>query len=156
MPEYIRIVLSRKYENLDVSCIYWNHQFSINGKAMAIDYSITPKGSLLVVKAGGRDESLEEVAAYGAAVIEACKEHGCDKIICDERELEYDLNLLETLNLGSFYSEVTPTAVRVAIVCSPDSYDEARFFEDVSVNRGLTLHIFLDYDRAMKWLTEDE
>lgn len=43
--------------------------------------------------------------------------------------------------------------VRVAILYEPGEYDEYwRFYEDVAVNRGLSIKIFTKKEEAMKWL----
>ena len=41
---------------------------------------------------------------------------------------------------------------RTAIVDLKEFEDSYRFFEDVAVNRGFSVHIFSDPDEAFEWL----
>jgi hypothetical protein len=122
---------------------------------MAIDYTIRAEGDLLLVRAWGFDDSLEEVEAYGAAIIEAAVKHGVTKVLCLESELEYRLGTTETFRAASFVAEHAPHVGRVALVCAADSLGDARFWEDVTRNRGLQAAVFADAVEARRWLEED-
>lgn len=119
---------------------------------MAIRYTTTVDGDTLVVRAEGWDESLAEVEAYGMAVIAACVEHGVSRVLCNELELEYRLGTLETFQAAQFIAAQAPAVARIALVCRPPQVADARFWEDVVVNRGLIARVFTDVDAAVAWL----
>jgi hypothetical protein len=45
-----------------------------------------------------------------------------------------------------------PAVAKVAVTCNPAFLPEASFFEDVVVNRGLSLRVFTDIETARTWL----
>lgn len=119
---------------------------------MAIHFTMDGDGDTLLVNASGFDESLEQVREYGMAIIAACVEGGFTHVFCDERELEYRLATIDTLDAAAFISEHAPRVGKIAIVCDPKGSADARFFEDVAVNRGLTVRAFKDPGGARHWL----
>jgi hypothetical protein len=119
---------------------------------MAIDYSFHVDDDLLRVKASGRDESLEEVMAYGMAIIEAAKESGCTRVLCDELELDYALGTFDTFEAAKFIADQVPGVAKVAIVCKPEYADDADFWETVATNRGMLVRMFHDLEEAEAWI----
>ena len=121
---------------------------------MAIHFTTRIDGALLRVEAHGFDESLEEVMAYGSALIEQCLTHQLTRVLCDERALEYRLNTLDTYALATWISEQVPHLARIALVSAPAAAADAQFWENVAVNRGLTVRAFQDPAAAEHWLCE--
>lgn len=119
---------------------------------MTIRYTLTGDGPLLRVKASGEDDSLEEVQSYGLAVIEAASTGGHTRILCDERELVYRLATFDTYEAARLIAGLAPTVGRTALVCNPACVEDARFWETVAVNRGLTVRVFQDPAAAEAWL----
>ena len=119
---------------------------------MAIRFSVSVKGDLLTVKAAGVDDSLEDVQGYGKAIVEACHAAGCVRVLCDETDLEYRLGTMDTFESAAFIAEHAPHVARVAIVCGPDQFADASFWETVAVNRGLSVRAFEDVAAAEDWL----
>lgn len=121
---------------------------------MAIRHGATVEDGILVVRAEGFDGSLEEVQGYGLAVVEACRRAQVDRVLCDERALEYRLGVFDTFQAATFLSDHAPKVGRAAIVPNPDGLQDAAFWEDVAVNRGLTVKVFRDPEAARAWLAE--
>lgn len=119
---------------------------------MAIHYETTIQDDLLRVKAWGFDESPEDTAEYSLALLNIAIEHQTRFVLSDERELEYRLSVLDTYQHAEMLANVVPRIASVAIVCHSQDYQGAEFFENVVVNRGLTLKIFTDLDEAEAWL----
>ena len=119
---------------------------------MGITYEISSTDNLMVVVAAGSDENLEEVQQYGLAIIENAKRLGCVKILCNELNLEYRLNTIDTFQSATFIAEHAPRVARVAIACNPEFIKDARFWETVAVNRGVMVRVFPDLAEATKWL----
>jgi len=120
---------------------------------MSIHYTIACNGDTLFIRTSGYDESLEEVEAYGNAIIRECLQCGAKRVLCDETALEYRLSTLDTFNIGkSLVSRIQNKPITIAIACNPQFREDARFFENVVVNRGLTLRMFPDVESAEIWL----
>jgi hypothetical protein len=110
--------------------------------------------NLLVVNASGFDESLEEVEQYGLAIVNACKAGNYTRVLCNEFELEYRLSTLDTFKSAEFIVAQAARVGRVAIVCNEKFIEDAKFWETVAVNRGLTVRVFKSTEAARKWLGE--
>ncbi|MGB8248066.1 MAG: hypothetical protein WCE98_08665 [Chlorobium sp.] len=121
---------------------------------MSIRYTTKIDGETLFVTASGSDESIEDVEGYALGVIEACLRSGATRVLCDETGIEYRLGTVDTYEAGKFLASHVPRAVRIAIVCNPAFVADARFFENVVVNRGLILRMFIDPESAGRWLME--
>ena len=119
---------------------------------MAIHFEFHPEGNLLGVRAWGFDESLAQVQDYGLAILQACLRHGYTHVLCDETKLEYRLTSLDTYQAAATIAEQATRLVKVAIVCDPRFIQDARFFEDVAVNRGLSVRAFRDLAAARTWV----
>ena len=119
---------------------------------MAIHYSFQMQSDHLLVKAWGMDEDLEEVKRYGEAVIQAAVEHNSPRILCDETELVYRLEVAETFFSAEHISKLVPSLHRVAIVTQASQLETGKFWEDVAVNRGLYVRMYTSLDEARKWL----
>ena len=121
---------------------------------MAIEYSIAVEGDTLLVDAWGFDESLTQVQEYGMALIAACVRYGVTRLLCNELRLEYRLGVVDTYRAAEFIAAEAPAVAWVAIVCDPKQVADACFFEDVAVNRGLTVRVFTELDAATDWLKQ--
>ena len=122
---------------------------------MTITYEIHVEGDIVRVKASGIDESLREVQDYGMAIVEAAVASQNPRVLCDERELDYALDTLDTYDCAAFLaSHVTHPQAKIAIVPKPEHLDDASFWEDVAVNRGLTVRMFRDMEEAEAWLAD--
>ncbi len=121
---------------------------------MAIQYTMTVQDNTLLVKASGFDEDLAGVQAYGTAIITAAVAASFDRVLCDERDLEYRLDTLDIYTVGEFIAARAPRVARVAIIPAKRYAADARFWENVVVNRGLTVRVFEDDGAAWRWLHE--
>ncbi len=112
------------------------------------------EGATLYVEASGFDETLEEAQAYAGAVIQRALAGGCTRVLCDERKLQYRLSTFDTYELAARTAQAVPSLARVALVCAPECFADATFYENVAVNRGLSVCAFKDLDRARAWLEQ--
>jgi hypothetical protein len=119
---------------------------------VTIRYEIAVEDDLLVVVASGVDEDVAEVRGYGMAVIAAAVEHQVTRILCDERSLEYRLGTMDTFQAARYIADHAPRVGRTAVVCDARYVRDARFWEDVSRNRGLQAAVFTDLAEARAWL----
>jgi hypothetical protein len=122
---------------------------------MNIRYTFQSEGHTLTVQASGHDESLDEVQAYGQAVVDEAVRSRCARVLCDERALEYRLGTLDIYDAAAFVAERAPRLARVAIVCDARFGKDASFWQNVAVNRGLSVRMFQDLPSARQWLAQD-
>jgi len=61
---------------------------------------------------------------------------------------------VEIFELCASQSFVLPPGATVAVVYRPGQFpaEDARFAEIVSLNRGSTLKVFIDFEAAQQWL----
>jgi hypothetical protein len=119
---------------------------------MAITFTHAIENDLLLVSTSGFDGSVEDVAKYGMGVLGLCLESGCLGILCDERSLEYRVGILDLHELAEYAAEVVPRTLAVAIVPNAAGIEDAMFYENVAVNRGIQVKAFTDVDQARHWL----
>lgn len=119
---------------------------------MAIEYRTKAEGDLLFVESSGFDESLAEVQEYGLAILSRCAEGGHTRLLCDERKLDYRLDTVDTFRAAAFIAEIAPGVGRAALVCHPSCATDAQFWENVAVNRGVSVRVFQDLEAACAWL----
>lgn len=122
---------------------------------MAIDYKFEQRDDLLYVTTHGVDDSVDEVLAYGLAVVTFCIEHDIQQVLCDERQLEYRLGVDGTYDLAMAASEAAPRLGSVAIVHHPSSGFEANMYEMLVNSRGLNIRFFPDIPSAERWLAAE-
>lgn len=110
------------------------------------------KKDILVVKSKGYDEGLSEVINYNQVVKAEADRQKCDKILCDERALEYRLSITETYELANHLSEIVKSFNKIAIVTNKNNQETAEFWETVAINRGVVVKAFFDFIEARRWL----
>lgn len=123
---------------------------------MAITFQSRTEDGLLVVTAAGRDDNLQEVIDYGRAVMDLAAQAGQTHVLCDERNLVYTLDTVDTFHLAKNIAEHAPSVTRLAIVCRPQDFEDGKFWETVAVNRGLHARVFTDVLKARAWLANVE
>ena len=85
------------------------------------------------------------------------EEHRCSRYLFDMREATITGSTLDVFKTG-----IAPATLgfgrgdfKVALVYASGT-DDHKFIEDVVVNRGYMLRVFLDIDEALSWLTKAE
>ena len=117
-----------------------------------IEYEVHVEGDPLHVVPRGEDESLQEMLNYSRHVIEQAREHGVRRVLLDERRLTYRLGTFDTYELARQTAEQTPEAAFVPLMPNPEGIEDAAFWENVVVHRGLTACVFRKVDAARAWL----
>lgn len=95
------------------------------------------------------------VKEAAAAAIRTAAEHHLDKYYTDERKLQPELSTLEIHGLPDALGAMgLGKRDKVAIVytaSSPRAMD-FRFFETTALNRGYSVKLFTDPEKALRWL----
>ncbi len=119
---------------------------------MTIQYETHVEGDILHVTTSGFDESLEDVIAYGEAVVAEAKKYSCTRILIDESDLVYRLSTVDTYELADYYAKTFRGTGKVALVTSSENLEDAKFWETAVRNRGLFYRIFTSKEEAEAWL----
>lgn len=128
-----------------------NHQ-----EKMTIKYRFEVDNDILRVTACGCDDNMEQVMEYGKAVVDKAQAMQCTRILCDEREMEYRLNTIDTYEYAKFITEYCPHVGKAAVVCRPKYMQIGEFWENVAVNRGLQVMVFDNMKEAEAWISDDD
>jgi hypothetical protein len=121
---------------------------------LVIDFECRIEGDVLRIKARGKDDSLQDVIDYGMGVLQEAISGDFSRVICDERELEYNLKIYETFESAKKMADSSPKNGKVAIVASRKNIEDARFWETVATNRGLNVRVFDDMREAERWIAK--
>jgi hypothetical protein len=80
------------------------------------------------------------------------------ELLVDFRDTQGRLSILDIYQLAAELSQHGNTFRRkVALLVLPGvDFDQARFFETCSHNRGFSVNAFTDYEKAMRWILSME
>ena len=86
-------------------------------------------------------------------VINLHNELGCSRFLVDMTNAHIVSTTFDTFKAGNPPAEISNTlrGFRVAVLYSELTEDD-RFLETVAVNRGFTMYVFDENDKAVKWL----
>ncbi len=123
---------------------------------MAITYQIENSEDFLKVFTSGNDESLEDVLNYVNAIVQAAIKYQSKKILCDERNLKYELSTTETFELAESIAKHIKNLAKITIVCNKKYIEDGKFLETASKNRGLMIRVTSNYNEALEWLEKKD
>ena len=119
-----------------------------------MNYKIKEENRFLRIISTGSCEDLAQLKEYVLAVHNATISSGQTKILVEETRLEYKISTLDTFDSGRFVSQLSPKPHKIAVVCNPDGWSDAKFWETVAVNRGVSVQVFRDLDSAEAWIRD--
>lgn len=119
---------------------------------MSVKFQIFNHENYLKVIAKGKDDDQADVKNYTDAVVNAILDFNSKKVLCDERELQYNLSLTDTFQLGEYVSQYSGHLIKIAIVCNSKFIDDAKFYETVTTNRGMQIKVYTSIEEAECWL----
>lgn len=100
----------------------------------------------------GFDEDVNDVINSLNNIAQKALEYKSRLILCDERELEYRLTTIDTFQIASYASKYSKYLVKIAIVFNGKFYDDIKFYQTVTNNRGLQVQVLNNVQDAEKWL----
>ena len=93
-----------------------------------------------------------DFAQFIEDILLLCKKHHYKKVLCDSRKVEGNIPLADTYKFGQLLSAARAQGIRFAFLCSADQIHPDRFFENVTMTRGITAKVSTDADELMDWL----
>jgi len=85
-------------------------------------------------------------------ILSLCKKHHYKKVLFDSQKVEGNIPLADTFKFGQMLSAARAQGIRFAFLCSPDQIHHDRFFENVTLTRGITAKVSTDAEELMDWL----
>jgi hypothetical protein len=84
------------------------------------------------------------------------KEQGIHRILVDLRQACLDLKTIQLFEINKSHVDLFPLGTKHALIISQVTGNpgDEKFVENVAVNRGVLLKIFVDIENAMEWLEE--
>jgi hypothetical protein len=116
---------------------------------MRLDVEIYEAGSYLLMKAAGQYSLVDLTGLFDRAGQEAEK-RAYAEVLLDLNAVAGAIPVLDMLVLGEHCARVWKRTRKMAIVSGKGGLD--RFFEDVSINRGVILAVFPNQAAALAWL----
>lgn len=97
---------------------------------------------------------VDEMDLIRTEVFENVEEHGLTKIVVDVRRLtiEYKVSEFFKVTVDNVKYKTPFPRPRVCLIVRQDQEENARFVENVGVNRGMPIKYFTDKEAALKWL----
>ena len=113
---------------------------------------INDPGYILVDQYGQVD--VEEIEIIRRDVFKYVVEHGLAKIAVDVSKLtnEYTISEFFNITVENIEHNTPFPKPRVCLIVRHDQEENARFVENVGVNRGMPIKYFTDKEAALKWL----
>lgn len=87
---------------------------------------------------------------------EAAAQHNTRFVVADYREIFFNVNQTDAVNLVKMYDFVIPefSNMLIAVVTNYASIELARYWEELCHQRGYNFKIFLDLDKAEIWIKD--
>ena len=85
--------------------------------------------------------------------LEQCSRERLSGLIFDVRDVEVRMEMVDRYDLGKSLARAQNGAVRIVVLARPEQVSPERFFEQVTVNRGVPLRVLDEEVEAFAWLT---
>lgn len=114
--------------------------------------TINKLSKFVIVEHEGRltREEFEESRAIAKTKLD---ENRWSNLLVDLRGIVKGMPIVDVYYVIGSTANVLPN-VRIALLFASELETEGRFAEDVATNRSVRLKSFIDYERAVAWLTE--
>lgn len=121
---------------------------------MTISQTFLDKGKYLLVSTrgtrskGGLQTAIRELAAY-------CQQHGIKRVLVDASLLVGNIDLMGWFDIGQS-DDLRRAGIHKLAIVNPPGISEAKFVETVAANRGFTVKMFIDFNKAEQWILKEE
>jgi hypothetical protein len=122
---------------------------------MSITITSQNKKEYLLIESKGTIETKEELFAHSQLLYDEILKHGAQKILINEPETYFPLELFHYFGLVQNYRDTFPPEIRnlkIAIVISNDYKDVAASWEALCQSKGLQYFAFTSFQDAVSCL----
>ena len=122
-----------------------------------MDITITSqnKDEYLLLESRGSIQTKEELFMHSHMVYEEIRKYGAKKILINEPETHFPVELFPYFGLVKEYTDNFPPEIRalkIAIVVADEYKEVAETWETLCVSRGLQYFAFTSFEEASEWL----
>ncbi len=96
--------------------------------------------------------TLEDLEGGRDRAVALLDKHRCRRLLVDATREQRKQPVLDDYSFTSQLGEQFPPGTVHAVVVRANEKEYMRFVENVAVNRGVDMQLFLDRDQALKWL----
>jgi hypothetical protein len=121
------------------------------GISMTHNVTINRQGDHLHIIFSG-SFSLAASKASVDAMVKACAEGRCSKVLFDCRPMTGEMSIMDRFDTGQYGAQTITHGIKIAMLAREDQISPNNFFENVAVNRGVNLKVFTDENGAIEWL----
>ena len=94
----------------------------------------------------------EEHEKARTEAIQALAENGWQRLLVDARQILAKMSVLDDFKFTQEHRSTLLQSVRTAVIHRAEETERFRFIENVAVNRGVPMKVFLDPEEAIEWL----
>ena len=111
-------------------------------------------GYILVEQFG--NVTTDDVELIRGEIFEVVAREGLFRVAVDVRNQINDYSITEMFNMTVDHAvaETPFPKPRICLLVRPDQEDNAKFIENVGMNRGMTIRYFTDRDSGLNWLMD--
>ena len=120
-----------------------------------IEYN--PEKGIVVATIGGLFD-LDMIKTYLSDLIPVLQRHTCKKLLTDLRKITSEMSLPEINQIPQIAEEMGYDPLTKCAILLPEDHNagvQAQFFETVTRKQSQPVTIFVNYDEALAWLTND-
>jgi len=115
--------------------------------------TITDHGSFLLVAFFG-EFSVEAGKECVDRMVAVSMKYGRAKVLLDCRRMTGDLHVFDRFQVAEYGATKRFQLQQLALVRPRDTAPPDNLVQTVAVNRGMNLRLFMDFDDAVRWLSE--
>jgi len=117
------------------------------------DLKITLKEDHLLIEFTGRF-TIDSANRSVDVLMKKCEETSCTRVLFDIRSMTGDMSTIDRYKVGQYGCDTIDRTIRIAMLGRKDQVSPDKFFENFTVNRGLSLKVFTVQEEAVAWLKE--
>ncbi len=99
-------------------------------------------------------DSLDVMKQQVAEILKTCTQRKPPRLLVDMTAFRETLSVIDRYELGTLSAKFSPHVARGAVLANSATIDPEKFGVQVARNRGLTVDIFDDREKALAWLLE--
>jgi hypothetical protein len=124
---------------------------------MQLTITSQDKGDYLLIECTGSLQTKEELFMHSQSLFDEIMKHGATRILIDDIETHFPLELFPYFGLVQGYVENYPPEIRallIGVVVAPEYKEVAESWEALCISRGLQFYAFTSMEEASEWLLE--